>query len=166
MSRESIVSGDTAGNKRRAATSYGRRDIESKHPSVHAVSQGQFKQVVPFSYDTLPSFGLDELILRVPQNAFLVSAKLRVVEAFAGGTSYLIGLYEEDGTEIDADGLFTAFLLAEVDAVGETVLGDGALIGALAGLAERGQVVVAATGTFTAGKAQLELVYQELEARV
>jgi len=166
MSRISITAGATAGSKRRAATHYGPRDIEDKLPTLYTTEHGTVVQEVVFSYDDLPTYGLDEAILRIPANSFIVAARLQVITAFAGGTSYDIGLYEEDGTVIDADGIDAGVLLAAIDAVGETVLCDGALVQGLAGIGTAaGQVVVAATGTFTAGKARLLVEYQPLEDR-
>jgi hypothetical protein len=166
MARIAITSGATAGNKRRAATDYGTRDIDDKHPSQYTGRGGIASQVITFSYDDLPTFGLDAVIQSIPANAFIKSATLRVLTAFAGGASYNIGLYQADSTVIDADGIDAAVALTAIDAVGETVLCDGALVAGLLGIgAAAGQVVVAATGTFTAGKAVLTIEYTELNDR-
>jgi hypothetical protein len=116
-----------------------------------------------FSYDDLPVNGLDELILRVPANAVIKSAHIRVLTAAAGGTSYDFGLYQPDGTVIDADGIDAAVATAALTA-GAHIACDGALIGASIG-ADAGQLVVAATGTFTAGKFQVVLELEEQLAR-
>lgn len=166
MSRESITGGASTTGTRRAATHYGAREIEDKLPSKYAGSQGRQVQAIAFSYDDLPTFGLDEAVLRLPVNSRILKATLRVLVPFAGGTSYDLGLYEADGTVIDADGIDAAVATAALDAVGETVVCDGALVGNTAGIGTaEGQVVVAATGTFTAGKAVLEVEYEELHAR-
>ena len=163
MTRIALTAGTTGGSKRQAATHYGAREIEDKLPSKHRVSQGGEVLALTFSYDDLPTYGLDAAILKIPANARIRRTTLRVLTAFAGGTSYDIGLYQEDGTVIDADGIDAAVLLAAIDTVGETVLCDGALVNALVGIgAAAGQVVVAATGTFTAGKAVLEVEFEEL----
>lgn len=166
MTRIAITSGATAGSKRRAATHYGVRDIENKLPSEFTTSQGTEVQHIVFNFDDLPTNGLDAEIKRIPANAHIVKATLRVITAFAGGTSYNIGLNQPDGTVIDADGIDAAVALTAIDAVGETVLCDGALVANTAGIGTAvGQVVIAATGTFTAGKASLEVEYQRLDDR-
>ena len=163
MARESITTGASGGSSRRAATHYGARDIEDVLPSKYAGSQGKQVQSLTFSYDDLPVQGEDQAILRIPANSRIIAATLRVHTAFAGGTSYDIGLYQPDGTVIDADGIDAAVALAAIDAVGESVVCDGALVDNTAGIGTAdGQVVVAATGTFTAGKATLEVEYEEL----
>jgi len=166
-SRISITVGASGGNKRRAATHYGTREIEDTLPSKYASSQGSVTMVHTFSFDDLPVAGEDEANLRIPGNARIIKATLRVLTAFAGGTSYNLGLSESDGTVIDADGIDAAVALTAIDAVGETVLCNGALVNNLVGIGTAaGQLVVAATGTFTAGKAVLEIQYEELLSRV
>lgn len=183
MTRISIVAGATAGSKRRAATHYGTRDIENVLPSEYMNHEGQTTQHLVFNFDDLPTNGLDEAILRIPANARIKSATLRVITAFAGGTSYNIGLNQPDGTVVDADGIDAGILLAAIDAVGETVICDGALVEnftidatsvsttepplytAPTIGANAAQVVVVATGTFTAGKAVLDVVYEALVDR-
>lgn len=164
MTRISITSGASAGNKRRAATHYGSREIEDVLPSKYAGSHGINVHTITFSFDDLPDSGADEANLRLPANCYIESVSLRVLTAFAGGTSYLIGLEEADGSTIDADGISgTALALTEMDAVGDSVVCDGALVGLLVGIGTAaGQVVIAATGTYTAGKAVLEIKYREL----
>lgn len=153
-------------NNGNAATHYGSRAIDAKHPSEYTTNHGDRVQVVTFSYDDLPTYGTDVAILSIPANSYIESATLRVIEAFAGGTSYDIGLYEDDGTAIDADGIDDDILLAAINAVGETVACNGALVGSTAGIGSAaGQVVVAATGSFTAGKAELAVTYKPLNAR-
>lgn len=166
MTRISITAGATAGNKRRAATDYGAREIEDVLPSKYAGSLGAMKLAHTFSFDDLPTNGLDEAILRLPARARIVKATLRVHTAFAGGTSYNIGLLEADGSTIDVDGIDAAIALTAIDGVGDVVNCDGALVGLLVGIgAAAGQVSIVATGTFTAGKATLEIEYEEFLAR-
>lgn len=163
MTRIAITSGATAGNKRRAATHYGVREIQDKLPSKYAGSQNEQKLNYTFSFDDLPVAGLDEAILRIPANARILRATIRIITAFAGGTTYNFGLEEADGTTIDVDGIDAAVALTAMDGIGDVVLCDGDLVGTLVGIgAEPGQLVVAATGTYTAGKASLEIVYEEL----
>ena len=107
---------------------------------------------------------MDEAILRIPANAYIVRATLRVLTPLAGTTpTVTIGLTEPDGTAIDADGIDVAIAVTALDAIGETVLCDGALVAGLAGIGTAdGQIVVTTGGTVTAGKFVLETVYKEL----
>lgn len=163
MARVHITGGATAGSKRRAATHYGTRGIEDVIPSKYQTYHGEHVLEYTFSYDDLPTEGLDEAILRIAANARIKEATLTTLVAFVGGTSYNIGLYQEDGTVIDADGIDAAVATAAIDAVGETVVCDGALVGGTVGIGTAaGSVRVAATGTYTAGKARLRLVVEEL----
>ena len=159
MSREAITSGSTGGNSRRAATHYGPRGIEDRLPSRHAHGHGIDKLVYTFSFDDLPTFSLDAANLKVKANAVIKSAHIRVLTAAAGGTSYNFGLYQEDGTVIDLDGIDAAIATATLVA-GAHIVCDGALVGVEIGAAA-GQLVVAATGTFTAGKYELVLEIEE-----
>jgi len=163
-SRISITVGASGGNKRRAATHYGTREIEDVLPSKFAKDNGEVKLVHTFSFDDLPVVGLDEAILRIPANAYIVRATLRVLTPLAGTTpTVTIGLTEPDGTAIDADGIDVAIAVTALDAIGETVLCDGALVAGLAGIGTAdGQIVVTTGGTVTAGKFVLETVYKEL----
>ena len=146
-----------------ARTHFGTREVEDKLPSVYEGSAGEEVLEVVFSYDDLPVSGLDNANLSIPANAWIKDATLRVVTAFAGGTSYDIGLEQEDGTVIDADGIDAAVALTAIDAVGETVACDGALVANTAGIGTAaGLVVIAETGTFTAGKAILRITYERL----
>ena len=110
--RISITTGASGGSSRRAATHYGTREIEDKLPSKYAGANGKGILDYTFSYEDLPVEGLDEAILRLPANARIFRATLRIHTAFAGGTSYNFGLQEADGSVIDADGIDAAVALA------------------------------------------------------
>lgn len=167
MTRIKLATGASGGNGAHAATHYGARDIEdvlgSKYPGVN----GKNIMSYTFSFDDLPVATLDEAAQTIPANSFIVSATLRVIEALDGTTPTLtLGLVEKDGTAIDADGIDVAIAESAIDAVGETVLCDGALVGKLVGIGvERGQLVVTTGGTVTAGKFSLEIEYKELLQR-
>lgn len=163
MTRIAITTGTSTTGTRRAATHYNTRDIENVLPSEHQINDRHVVQSIVFNFDDLPTNGLDAEIKRITANSHIVSATLRVITAFAGGTSYNIGLNEPDGTVVDADGIDAAIALTAIDAVGETVLCDGALVANTAGIgAADVQVVIVATGTFTAGKAVLDIEYAPL----
>ena len=102
----------------------------------------------------------------IPQGAYILSARFQTIVAFAGGTSYDIGLYDAAGAAIDADGLFDALLVAEINAVNEWADSSdftGALVGVDAGLTADAYLVAAATGTFTAGKGRVLIEYREAD---
>lgn len=113
-----------------------------------------------FTYDNLPDGATDNLALSIPANSTIVSAKLRVVTAFAGGTSYAVGLETSADGVIDADGLLTDanLPLASLTPAGKLLTGTGALVGTTIG-ASAGELTVTATGTFTAGEAQVIVEY-------
>lgn len=139
---------------------------------------GIYRTVVyEFTYDDLPTSSSTDVGAHVlPPYALIESALLVVETAFAGGTSYDIGLTQTDGTAIDADGIFAALPLANINAKGESHRallrdsdGTASLTDNFAGafLNNSGQtgsafssnVKVTATGTFTAGKAHLYVRY-------
>ena len=150
-----------------AVTHYGTREVETLLPTQYDTKNGLTVQEINFSFDSLPTASAsDQAVLTIPANAYIESATLRVLEVFTGGTSYDIGLQETDGTEIDDDGLFDGTLLAALNVVGETTVGAGTLITLAAGIGTAaGQVIVVETGTFTAGRAVLEVVYRSLDDR-
>lgn len=110
----------------------------------------------------LPLFGdtADRYLNRVPtcalpNGALIRSATIIVTTAFTGtGATLTLGLAEQDGTIIDADGIDAAIALTALDAVGEEVACDGALIDTK--LTADGYLIVdVGTASFTAGKATL-----------
>lgn len=139
---------------------YGNRDGEEQLPAV-IKTEGYVKQlVVDFDHASLPVDSADgSMVIEIPADSFIVSSKLHVKEAAAGGTSYTIGLTQSDGTAIDADGLHTAAQLVTAGLTEDAwLVGGGALVGATIGAAG-GQIDVVATGTFTAGKYRLIVEY-------
>lgn len=159
MTRIAITNGDKGGSTRRAATHYGRRLTANGVPTMEAVDG--YKQVleIPFNFANLPVNGLDKAIVTIPKYARIESATFTVNTAFAGGTSYIVGLVARDGTVLDDDGLLTAANLpvASINTVGAVVTGTGALVGTTLGSEQC--IKVAATGTFTAGEALLRVVF-------
>lgn len=104
---------------------------------------------------------------RIPAGAFLKSAELTVLTAFAGATATLdIGLVnasdqEAAFTDEDDDGIDAAIAVTAIDAAGDTITCDGALIGTTLGSDSGGYLVSAEAGTatFTAGEARLRIHY-------
>jgi hypothetical protein len=128
-----------------------------------------------FDWSDLPTTSVaatdDQLVHgpAIPNGAVIVSAHLTVTEAFAGGTSITFGVYNADtAAAVDADGIIQAEVLADIDAVGDIVnytianagaSGAGADIGTVVATTAGVKVAGFATGTFTAGKALLEVRY-------
>lgn len=95
----------------------------------------------------------------IPAGSYITKATLVMTEAAAGGTSVSIGLAQPDQTVIDADGIDSGILTAEM-AADMAVDCDGALVSTQATIgSERGVVYITRTGTFTAGKADLVIEY-------
>lgn len=137
---------------------FGTRTPEDKIAGLTRTAGAVEQVVLDFDYDDLPVVGgSDTQVLSIPAGSQIVSSKLNVKTAAAGGTSYNIGLYQADGTVIDADGIDAGVLTAALTA-GAWIENDGALVGASIGSAA-GQIVVAATGTFTAGSYRLVIEY-------
>jgi hypothetical protein len=102
--------------------------------------------------------------VRIPAHATIHEAFIVVGEAAAGGTSIAVGLFQEDGTAIDADGLITDLDAPVANmALGDKVIGTGAFTSATAGTngigANDGFIGITATGTFTAGRGKLVIRY-------
>jgi hypothetical protein len=108
----------------------------------------------------------------IPTGAHLISATLYVTEAFTSGGSgtLTLGLWNDDGdgtfSVIDADGIDATIAKTALDAIGDHVACDGALVGtgtaAIAGTGDRPVFVsgLYATAAFTAGKADLIIKYR------
>tara|TARA_R110002051_G_scaffold18015_3_gene51988 strand:- start:3843 stop:4358 length:516 start_codon:yes stop_codon:yes gene_type:complete len=108
----------------------------------------------------------------IPTGAHLISATLYVTEAFTSGGSgtLTLGLWNDDGdgtfSVIDADGIDATIAKTALDAIGDHVACDGALVGtgtaAIAGTGDRPVFVSGyyATAAFTAGKADLIIKYR------
>jgi len=100
----------------------------------------------------------------IPAGAYIVGAEMYVTEAAAGGTSIVVGTYQEDGTVIDADGILASILTAALTD-GSYRGGDadnsetGALVGAQASASVASYPAVDVTGTFTAGKGVIIIKY-------
>ena len=97
----------------------------------------------------------------IPAGALIVSATLIVSVPFdsAGDAGTLdIGTYDEDGVAISADGIDADIAQGAIDAAGDVVVCNGALIGTV--VAENSYPVLSyATAAFTAGEALLVIEY-------
>ncbi len=125
--------------------------------------------VVDINYDDLPTFttdlnndgtnnGFSDQDAYIPAGSFITNAYLIVETAFADGTSYDIGTYDQAGSVIDANGIDAAVATAAL-AANSTVVCDGAQVRGTTTVTSDAYLVVAATGTFTAGKMKLVIEY-------
>lgn len=168
MAREYIVSGDTAGGTRRAASHYGRRTEQGGNVSEYNNNQNQRVQTTTFRFDELPAATLDELHQRIPAGSRVVSTELRVTESFTGAATIInVGLSTPDGTTYTAP----KGLVGDTEGVianyteGYHIDGAGLLIGSLQSVAQDVQVTVTADGALTAGEATLIVTYEVLTDR-
>lgn len=89
--------------------------------------------------------GFSGLDTPIPANALIKSVDIINVETPAGGTNYALGTYQANGTVDTANGLKT------------TVGVDGAQVGTVLSAAR--YVTAVTTGTYTAGKVKVRIVY-------
>ena len=131
-------------------------------------TMGEEKEAVfDLDYAALPTVAENGVFLNrvpgviIPAGSILRSATIIVSTAFdsAGDAGTLtIGLSKPDGTVIDADGIDAAIAQTAIDAAGEEVACNGALIKTK--LANDSCVTVEVdTAAFTAGRAKLILKY-------
>lgn len=141
-----------------AYTHFGTREAEDKLSSKYEGQSGVQKLSVAFDYDSLPAAdAADQAVLLIPANSLVKSAVLKVVDAWVGGTDLT------SGTDTDPDGFHAAILTAALTA-GSIHDGAGALVGASSGAGAE-PVVVATTGSYTAGSAVLEVEYEPIYDR-
>jgi hypothetical protein len=144
---------------RGVASHYGVRTSNNSLGGQESTKEGIVKSAEwSFSYDNLSTTLNSNLAQTIPANASIVEATLYVDNAWVGGTNLTIGLYQADGTVIDADGLVAATITATLTA-NKVVTGAGALVGTTIG-ANAGQLVAATTGTYTAGSARVVVKFK------
>jgi hypothetical protein len=100
--------------------------------------------------------------VRIPATAHLKAAEFYVETAFVGASGTLsFGLIDEDrATAFDADGIDATIAVTAIDAIGDTITCDGALINTT--LTNTTPLLITATNAttaFTAGKGYLTLQY-------
>jgi hypothetical protein len=152
------------GEQQIVSSHFGPRDFENKLPAEYVSSQGDKVQQITFNFANLPAFsanGVDESVLAIPANSYIVGSTLTTLVPAVGGTSYQIGTSDVEGSNAAATGLFTA---ATGASLGLVEAGDGTENATTVGANAR-VVNVAATGTFTAGEFMLEVVYRTLDDR-
>lgn len=99
----------------------------------------------------------------LPAGSYITEAYLIVDDAFdSGGSATLtIGAYEQDGSTIDADGIDAAIALTAIDADGDVVVNDGALVGGVVTVGANDAYIELNYGTaaFTAGSGKVVISY-------
>ncbi len=144
---------------------YGPQDVSV----VGTTAATKFSMVIDWQFDNLPSFtadlnnngtlnGFSGADAKIPAGAFITNAYIVVTTAFAGGTSYNIGTYNEAGSVLDADGIDAAVATAAL-AANKAVVCNGDSVAGVDTEAVDSFVVIAATGTYTAGAAKLYIEY-------
>ncbi len=146
-------------------TKFGPESHEGKFGSTKSRVDDEVVVEYRFDWNGLPAEGVNEMIHTIPKGAFLRSSELVVTKAFVGsdGSSsnpfITAGLYEPEGTVIDADGVLSVAALTDIDAVNDTIVAAGALVNTA--VTEDAQLRVALDGSssLTAGQAVLRLRY-------
>lgn len=122
--------------------------------------------VVELDWDNLPSAAgtaPSSKEFRIPANSIIQDAVLVVTDPFtsAGATTLSIGLKDSAGTVIDADGIDATIAKTAIDAIGEAVQCDGALVAGTTtiGTSDGYLSTVVATGPYTAGRGTLTVEY-------
>jgi hypothetical protein len=123
-------------------------------------TQKVFMDIEWSDLDTALSVTSDQFVYgpTIPNGALILSATLKVTEAFASGTDIDIGVYNSAGTAVDAAGIDAAVLTAALT-LGAEIACDGADVNTVVATAGGVKVGVIRTGAFDAGKAVLEVEY-------
>lgn len=147
---------------------FGTRDSKNKNAAT-VRTQGNVEilsmildwDYLPDAAGTAPS----SKSIPLPANSLIHRATLRVTEAFTSGgaTTLDIGLVNAAGTAIDQDGIDAAIAKTAIDAVGDVIQCDGALVGGAAtvGTAPAYISCNVGTGPYTAGQAELTIEYSK-----
>lgn len=133
----------------------------------NGVSAGNIKQTLVWDITDATAIGTSAATPTanqafIPANAVITNAWLVVDDAFtSGGAATLsIGLYQQDGTTIDADGIDATIAVATL-AADAVVPADGALADGTQNVGANDAYigVLYATAAFTAGSAKLVVEY-------
>lgn len=151
------------------------QDQARETASIPGKAIGGVKQyyVVDINWDDLPTFtadlnndgtrnGFSDSDAYIPAGSYITKATLIVETLFAGGTDYDLGFYEQDGTVIDAVEIDEAVALTVLDGANDVHICDGAIVGGILSTTLDSYLVVAETGTFTAGKMKLVIEYYQV----
>lgn len=103
----------------------------------------------------------------LPARASVLRVTCLTVVPLAGGTSFTIGTFLENGTAVSANSLVTATegVIANFATIGTRTFGAGALVATAAGTASVGAsdvyIGLTPTGTFTAGQIRVIIEYMD-----
>lgn len=153
---------------------FGTRKVSGNQAAVVNSADGMLEVVLPIigtqleDTDSVTAASVTGQGASIPRGAILERATLHVHEAFtSGGAATLdLGCYDADNSAItadDADGIDVDIALTAIDAVGDFIVCDGALVGAAVGATSNSDVTLVAayqTAAFTAGKATLVCRFQ------
>lgn len=146
---------------------YGVRNTNEKFGGQYGSKDEVKRAEWTFDYDDLPAGGDGgNLALAIPANSTIVSAKMYILTGFTSTsttTDLTVGLEQDDGTVIDADGLIAATEATQtaIATAGNAITGAGALVGVTVGSAA-GELVVAPTvADLLTGKARVVVEYVE-----
>lgn len=158
-----MARGNTWTNSDGLVVGFGTRD--SKNPNGATVrTQGNVEVLqVILDYDNLPvtaGTAPSSKSIPVPANAVIKSAHLHTTADWATADSATldIGFVNSAGTEIDQDGIDAAIAASALD-TGDTVVCDGALVGADVGTSDAYLSCEVNTGSFTTGSSILTIEY-------
>lgn len=133
---------------------------------------GQYRWNGPFAeyeydviWDDLEAFGTVDFLgrsVRIPNGMLLTEATFEVSEAFTslGAPTLTFGFHNADGTAYDADGIDVSIAMTAIDAVGDTITCDGALVNKILDNPNKKYSYVTCTvgvADYTAGKGKLRL---------
>lgn len=160
MARDSVWS-----NPDGLVVGFGTRTVVTSGSHKHDLNGPTEKVVLKFRGEDLAdavSTTGDQIVQApvIPNGATILSATIKVTEAFVGATAVLdIGVYDKDGATVDDDGIDSAVAVAALT-LGAEIACDGADVNTV--VATTGGVKVAAsydTAAFTAGEAIVEVEY-------
>jgi hypothetical protein len=123
---------------------------------------------VEINWDELEAFDTLTILsdhVKIPDGVFLEKASFEVVTAFVGATATIsFGTLDTDRTtEHDEDGIDAQIAITAIDAIGDTITCDGALIDTV--LDNTTPMLLTAlveTADFTAGKGFLRVYYRHI----
>lgn len=153
--------------KRGVVAHFGQRKTNGRYGGEQSANMKR-TAVWSFSYNDLPDAATHKLDLSIPANSTILSAKLRIIEAFTSTsttTDLTVGLQQADGTEIDNDGLITAAqatqtTIAVVNSIIDGASGTaGALINKTVGAAAGELVVTPSVDDLLTGRAEMIVEY-------
>jgi len=128
----------------------------SKRPGEMNTRRKERPLRLEFQHGRYPGPREDDVgLVKIPAGSYILRAYLLVDEAWVDGTSLQVNLVQDDGTEVDDEGIFTAAELATAELTAGAVIeaDGGSSIGAV--VDEDAYLEVEATGTYTAGTAEL-----------